>query len=144
MKPTPWIRTASVLTLLHAILHTIGGVFGSTSPGPATVAVDAMKANVFPLMGNMRSFWMFYRGMGLCVTIALTMDAVLLWLLANLARNSAIDLRPILATFLIGYLALSVNSYTYFFLPPVITELLIAGCLAVAIVAMKRPQARTT
>jgi hypothetical protein len=45
--------------------------------------------------------------------------------------------RPILATFFVGYAALVVNSYTYFFAPPVISELLIALFLGVAFVKSK-------
>ena len=35
MKSTIFLRIASVLTLIHAILHTIGGVFGKPEPGAA-------------------------------------------------------------------------------------------------------------
>src|ERR1700756_1196465 len=69
MKPVIYLRIASVLTLLHAILHTIGGVFSTPDPGPQQTAVDAMKANTFPLMGSIRSYFAFFRGMGLSVTI---------------------------------------------------------------------------
>jgi hypothetical protein len=137
MKPSLFLRIASVLTLIHAVLHTIGGVFGKVGPGPATVAVDAMKANQFLLMGNMRSFWDFYRGLGLGATISLTAEAILFWQLATLAQADARPLRPIIATFLVAYTAIAVNSYTYFFLAPVITELLIAACLALALVTAK-------
>ena len=34
--------------------------------------VAAMQANQFPLMGATRSYWSFYMGMGLAVTICLT------------------------------------------------------------------------
>jgi hypothetical protein len=137
MKPSLFLRIASVLTFTHAVLHTIGGVFGKVGPGPATIAVDAMKTNQFLLMGHMRSFWDFYRGMGLAATISLTAEAILLWQLASLAKAGARPLRPIMATFLIAYTALAVNSYTYFFLPPVIVELMIAACLALALVTAK-------
>jgi hypothetical protein len=43
MKPVLFLRIASVLTFIHAALHTIGGVFGKVTPGPATVAVQAMR-----------------------------------------------------------------------------------------------------
>jgi hypothetical protein len=140
MKPVLFLRIASVLTFIHAVLHTIGGVFGKVEPGPAAVAVEAMKTNQFLLMGHIRSFWDFYRGMGLLVTIFLTAEAILFWQLAWLAKTDAQRLRPIMATFLVAYTALAVNSYTYFFLAPVITEILIAACLGLAIVAAK-PQA---
>jgi len=140
MKPVLFLRIASVLTFIHAVLHTIGGVFGKVEPGPAAVAVEAMKTNQFLLMGHIRSFWDFYRGMGLAVTIFLTAEAILFWQLASLAKTDPQRLRPIMATFLVAYTALAVNSYTYFFLAPVITEILIAACLGLAIVTAK-PQA---
>jgi hypothetical protein len=33
-KPVLFLRVAAVLTFLHAVLHTIGGVFGKVGPGP--------------------------------------------------------------------------------------------------------------
>lgn len=142
MQPTTWLRTASILTLIHAILHTIGGVYGAPSPGPQQAAVDAMRSNVFPAMGYMRSMWDFYHGMGLAVTIFFTVEALVLWLLGNMVRDSDADLRDILVVFLLGYLALAVNSLRYFFTPPVIVELLIAACLGMAIVSIKRTFSR--
>jgi hypothetical protein len=141
MKPALFLRIAAVLTFIHAVLHTIGGVFGKVGPGPATVAVEAMKVNQFLLMGHTRSFWDFYRGMGLCVTISLTAEAIVFWQLSSLAKTDARRLQPLLATFLVAYSVLAVNSYTYFFLGPVIVEILIAACLGLAIVAAKSPAA---
>jgi hypothetical protein len=137
MKPALFLRIAAVLTFIHAVLHTIGGVFGKVGPGPAAIAVEAMKANQFLLMGHMRSFWDFYRGLGLGATISLTAEAILFWQLGSLAKIDPQRLRPIMATFLVAYAALAVNSYTYFFLGPVIAELLIVACLASAIVTAK-------
>ena len=137
MKPVLFLRIAAVLTFIHAVLHTIGGVFGGVDPGPAATAVQAMKINQFLVMGHTRSYWDFYRGMGLAVTIFLTAEAVVFWQLGSLAKTDARRLRPILATFLVAYVALAVNSYAYIFLPPVIVEILIAACLGLAIVTAK-------
>lgn len=142
MRPTPWLRAASILTLFHSITHTLGGVYGAPAPGAQQTAVDAMKANTFPVMGLTRSMWEFYRGMGLGITIFLTIGAIVFWLLGNIARSSNADLRPILAVFLVGYLAFAVDSQIYFFAPPVIVELLIAACLGMAIFAGKGPADR--
>jgi hypothetical protein len=139
-KPVLFLRIASVLTLMHAVLHTIGGVFGKSDPGPASVAEQAMKMNQFLWMGNMRSFWDFYRGMGLAVSIFLTFEAIVFWQLGSLAKGHAPQLRPIMAIFAIAYVVMAVNSYAYFFLAPVIMEFVIAACLVFAIVTAK-PQA---
>jgi hypothetical protein len=132
-KPVLFLRIASALTFIHAVLHTIGGVFGKVDPGPAAIAVEAMKANQFLLMGNMRSFWDFYRGLGLAATISMTAESILMLQMAALAKSGSRRMRPMMATFLIAYVVLSINSYRYFFLAPVVTELLIALCLALAI-----------
>jgi hypothetical protein len=133
MKPVLFLRIASVLAFIHAALHTIGGVFGKATPGPATVAVQAMKMNQFLVMGNTRSYWDFYRGMGLAVTICLTAEAVVFWQLSSLAKTDAPRLRSILAVFAAAYIVFAVNSYAYFFIAPVITEILIAVFLGLAI-----------
>jgi hypothetical protein len=132
-----FLRAASLLTMIHAVLHTIGGVFGKPDPGPASVAVLAMKANQFQWVGNTRSYWDFYIGFGLGITIFLTLDAIVLWLLASLARSEAPRLRPIILVYALGYLTFAVNSYVYFFLGAVVTELLIVLCLTVAMLTAK-------
>jgi hypothetical protein len=136
-KPVLFLRIASVLTLIHAVLHTVGGVFSGPDPGPGTVAYEAMKVNQFMLMGNMRSYWEFYRGMGLAVSIFLTFEAVVFWQLCALAKTDAKRLRPVLAPFVVAYLAMAVNSQMYFFLAPVIVETIIAVLLVLAITTAK-------
>jgi hypothetical protein len=141
MKPVIYLRAASLLTLLHAVLHTVGGVFGKPEPGPQQTAVAAMKANQFQLMGATRSYWSFYIGMGLAVTVFLTVAAVVLWQLSSLAKTDSYRLRPIYAAFLVAFIAMAMNSYAYFFPPPVIVELIIAACLGMAIFT-SRPLSR--
>ena len=136
-KPVVFLRIASVLTLIHAVLHTVGGVFGSVEPGPASVAVAAMKANQFPLLGSIRSYWDFHIGMGLAVTIFLTGESILMWQLSSLARTDARRLRPMMVTLLVIYLAFAIDSYAYFFIAPIVTEVLIAACIGVAFVTAK-------
>ncbi len=136
-KPVVFLRVASVLTLIHAVLHTIGGVFGGVDPGPASAAVAAMKANQFLLMGNMRSYWDFYFGLGLALSISMTAEGILMWQLASLAKAEARRLRPMMATFLVAYLAIAVNSNAHFFLAPVVFEIIIAGCFGAAIATAK-------
>jgi hypothetical protein len=138
MRPALFLRIASVLTFLHAALHTMGGVFGAADPGVQQATVAVMKTNEFLVMGAMRSYWDFYRGLGLVVSVFLTLEAVVFWQLGSLAKTDALRLRPVLATFLIGYLSAAVVSYRYFFWGPVVTEVLIAACLGMAIVGSKR------
>lgn len=137
MKPTLFLRAASVLTLIHAILHTVGGVFGEPMPGVAAMVAKTMQDNRFPVLGVTRSYSDFYFGMGVGITISLTVEAALLWQLGALAKSDAARLRPFIAVLMVGFLGFSVNSYLYFFYGPVLAELLIAVCLAFAITTAK-------
>ena len=138
MRTVLFLRIASVLTLIHAALHTIGGVFGGAAPGVQQATVAVMKANEFAAMGAMRSYWDFYMGFGLVVSVFLTVEGVLFWQLGSLAKTDALRLRPVLATFLVGYLGIAMVSYRYFFAAPVITEILIALCLGFAIASARQ------
>jgi len=142
MKPVLFMRLASVLTFVHAALHTVGGVFGKPDPGVQEATVAVMKAGQFQVMGLTRTYWDFYTGLSLAVSVMMLVEAIVFWQLGSLAKGDASRLRPILATFLVGYLALAVNSYRYIFAPPVIIELLIVVCLGLAVLT-SRP-ARTT
>jgi len=137
IRPTLFLRIAAVLTLIHAALHTIGGVFSKPEPGAAEAAFAAMQSNHFLVMGLTRTYADFYRGLGLAVSIFLTAEAIVFWQLSLMAKTQAQRLRPILATFLIAYLALAVNSWLYIFMPPVVLEVLIALCLGLAILTAK-------
>jgi hypothetical protein len=137
MRTTLFLRIASGLTLLHSVLHTIGGVFGKPAPG-TEATVSLMRTNHFPVMGVTRSYWDFYFGMGLAVSIFLLLEAVVLWQLAELAKTDAPKLRPILIVFVLGYLGLAVNASLHFFAAPAVTEILIALSLGLAIRAAKQ------
>ena len=89
MRATLFLRIASVLTFIHAALHTIGGVFGKPAPGEQQAVVDTMRANEFLAMGAMRSYWSFYFGMGLAVSVLLTVESVVFWQLGSLAKRDA-------------------------------------------------------
>ena len=141
MKPQIYLRIASALTLVHSAMHTIGGVFGAPPPGPASVAAEAMKANQFQFMGATRTFWEFHRGLGLAVTIFLTAEGLVFWLLGGLAESDGIALRPVLTVFMLGYFAFAVVSVEYFFALPVVFETLIALCLGLALASVKPAQA---
>jgi len=82
MKPTLFLRVASILTLVHSALHTIGGVFSKPEPGVGESTYAVMSANYFHVLGVTRSYAEFYRGFGLAITLFLTTEGVVFWLLA--------------------------------------------------------------
>ncbi len=137
MKPRMFLRIASVVAIVQAILHTIGGVYGTPEPGPATVAVAAMKENQFLVTGLTRSYWGFFMGFGLGITVFLAIEGVVFWLLGSLAEKDGVNVRPILMAFVVGYAALTVLAYLYFFWAPMVCDAVVALCLALAAFAAK-------
>jgi hypothetical protein len=141
VKPTILLRVAAVLAFLHGVLHTIGGVFGGAAPGAQAAALAVMKANRFDAMGASRTYWDFYFGLGLFVSIVFFVEAVVFWQLGALARTHGALIRPILAVFCVGYLASALVTWRYVFLPPTVMQLIIAGCLAGAFVTARNAAA---
>lgn len=131
MKPAIYLRIASIITLVFATMHTIGGVFGKPLPGVAEQTVAVMKANQFLLFGHTRTYWDFYMGFGLSITISLLAEAVLLWLLASLAPILGARLRPILLVFAVENFLVAFNANRFFFFGPVIASTVLV-CLFVA------------
>ena len=140
MKTTLLLRIASVLTMIHCILHTVGGVLSSPKHGSEEMlVVETMKAHTFNVMGSMRSYWDFNFGYGLFTTINLFIQALLFWQLSSMVKTNAALTKPILALFFFGYLAMTVVAWRYFFIGPAITELIIAACFAAAFFTAKAP-----
>jgi hypothetical protein len=133
VKPAIFLRSASVLTFIHCVLHTIGGVFGKPRNGTEEILVqDTMKLHVFNVMGSMRSYWDFNLGYGLTLTLTLLVESLLFWHLATLTKTNAAWTRPIVALFFFNFFVMALVSWRYFFIAPAITEFLIAACLSAA------------
>jgi len=132
------LRVASVLAVLHCVGHTIGGVFGVDAP-PGTkegAVVETMKSNQFDVMGATRSFWDFFIGYGLIISVSSLVQAVVFWQLAGLAKIEPGRVRPIIATFFFANLAFAILAWRYFFIPPfagdVLTTIVLAAAYLVA------------
>lgn len=131
MNPTLFLRVASIFTLIHCALHTIGGVFGKPRHGAPEIAlIETIKSQRFDFMGSMRSYHDFLFGYGLAVTITLLVQGILFWQLGSMIKANPAVVRPIIALFFANCLLTAVVSWKYFFVGPAITQILIAVCLA--------------
>ena len=134
MKTSTLLRIAAVITFLYFAGHTAGAPW-TPGMGPAELAViEAMKTNHFAAMGSSRTYWDFYFGFGVIISVLQLVQAVVLWQLGALAKTDAARLRPIIATFLAAFIAIAILGWMYFFILPVIMATVIAICLAGAFV----------
>jgi hypothetical protein len=133
-SPTLFLRVAAVLSLLHCIGHTIGGVFSVDAPSGTKegAVVEAMKSNQFDVMGATRSYWDFFIGYGLTISVGELLQAVVLWQLAGLAKTEPRRMRPIIVAFLFANLGFVIMAWKYFFFPPLLGDLLITIALGLA------------
>ena len=128
------LRIAAVLTLLYCVGHT-SGIPWTPSLRPQDLAVlEAMKADRFDVAGSTRSYWDFYYGFGLAITGYLAVQAVVLWQLAPLAKTAALQVRPIIAAFVIAFVVNAIIVWMYFFIIPLLFAVAIVLCLAAAFV----------
>ena len=133
MKTPLYLRIASILAIIHAILHTIGGVLSKPNNGAPEIAIiDAMKSRSFNVMGSMRTYWDFFYGYGWILGITLLVQGILFWQLATIAKTNAAPIRPIMLLFCINFVATTILAWKYFFIAPAVTEILIAAFLAAA------------
>jgi hypothetical protein len=141
LKPHVLLRAASILALLHALLNTFAGLLSGTSDNQAEVAVlNAMKALRFNAMGSSRTYWDFYFGFGLFLTVSMVLISALLWQIASLAKGEAAVARPFVGSICAAFIAFAIVSGLYFFIAPLVLEIVIAIILGLAFAELPRRQ----
>ena len=134
MKTSTLLRIAAVITFLYFAGHT-AGIPWTPGEGAADAAViEAMKSDHFLVMGVLRSYWDFYFGFGVTISVVLLAQAVILWQLAALAKTDGARLRPIIATFFVAFVVNAILGWMYFFAIPAVMATVIATFLAIAFV----------
>jgi hypothetical protein len=132
-------RLATYLLLFFAVAHTAGGLFGQQEGGAEAEAVfHAMKVVTFTMMGATCSWYGFWLGFGLMVTVFLLLAAVITWQLGGLSRAERRPFLPIAWALFASFVVTAGLSWTYFFPPPGITATLIAILLGVECVRDSR------
>jgi hypothetical protein len=124
-------RMTSVLLVLFAIGHTLG--FRQVDPSWGVDSlISALKSTHFAVQGVDRSYWDFYTGFGLFVTVFLLFTAVLTWQLGRLPKESLSTMWILNWSLATSFLAVSILSFVYFFPVPMVFSAVIALCLVSA------------
>lgn len=137
MNTTLLLRIASIATLLFALGHSMGAPWTpDNEPAPASV-VEAMKSVSFDVMGSGRTYWDFYFGFGVSISIYLIVQAAVLWFLATIAKTQPATVRPLVIVLLVAYIANTYVTWRYFFAAPLGLSLVMVVCLALALVTSR-------
>ncbi len=139
MKPSVLYRIVAVLLALWAIGHTLG--FRQTDPKwRVDSLVASMKSIHFDAGGFSRTYWDFFVGFGLFASVLLLFVAVLTWQLGGMSRETLKLMSRVTWTLAICFGGLTVLSWIYFFLLPVIFSAVITLCLILAAWLAGKPE----
>ena len=108
------------------------GAMDAWSPPGETEVLRSMRAFQFDVMGATRTYWHFYVGFGLYITVLLLLQAVLLWQLASLVRVDPGRVRPLLGTLSVAGVAGTVVVSAFIFAVPALFSLVCTACLVLA------------
>jgi hypothetical protein len=131
MTSVAFYRISAILLVLFAGGHTIG--FRRVDPRwGIDGVVSGMRTTRFDVQGLSRTYWGFYVGFGLFVTVLLLFAAVLAWQLGKLPAEVLHAMPLVTWGFALSFIAVTYLSWRYFFPAPVIFSAVIALCLVVA------------
>jgi hypothetical protein len=131
MKASLLYRVASVLLILFALGHTLG--FRRVDPRwRIDSIIGALRSTHFDVQGLNRTYWDFYTGFGLFVTVLLVFVAVISWQLGSLPKEPLL-LMPLVTWGLAAcFVVVTFLSWKYFFMVPMIFSGVVTICFIFA------------
>jgi hypothetical protein len=131
MKASIFFRIAAVLLLLFAVGHTLG--FRQSDP---TWGVDSLLASMrsihFDMQGFDRTYWDLFTAAGFSVGIFFLFAAILAWQLGGLPAATLALMRGTAWAFALCFAAITVVSWRYLFVIPIVFSAVITVFLIAA------------
>ncbi len=124
--------------MLFAIGHTLG--FRKIDPKWGVDSlIGSMQSIHFDVQGFSRTYWDFYVGFGLFVSVFLLFAAVLAWQLGGLPAETLARMRGTAWALALCFAAVTVLSWTNFFIIPVVFSIVVTVCLVAAAWLSSKP-----
>jgi hypothetical protein len=131
MKASLFYRIAAVLLLLFAAGHTFG--FRQSDPAWGVDSLLAsMRSTHFEVQGFSRTYWDLFLAAGFSVGVFYAFAAVLAWQLGGLPAETLAVMRVTAWAFALCFAAITVLSWRYLFILPIVFSFLITVCLTAA------------
>ena len=138
MKTSLLYRIASVLLILFALGHTMG--FRRIDPRwRIDPLISQLRSTRFDVQGFDRSYWDFFTGFGLFVTILLLFASIVSWQLGGLPKESLSSMRLTTWGLAVTFVIVTFLSYRYFFIIPVVFSAVVAVLLILAAWVASKP-----
>ena len=129
MKASIFYRIAAVLLLLFCAGHTSGVPWSDPKWG---VDIHSVQSTHFYVMGFSRTYWDFYVGFGIFVSVFLLFAAILAWQLGGLPPATLALMRGTAWAFALCFAGITFLSWRYFFTIPIVFSAVVTLCLTAA------------
>ena len=134
-----WLRATAVILALFALGHTLGTAAPHVSRGAEEAAVfRAMQGFRFPVMGFTRSYWEFYRGFAITISVLQVGLAIVAWQTATVAGREPRAAVPLATTVLATCVGLLIASLVFFFSGPIAMAAAASACAAAGLWCLRR------
>jgi hypothetical protein len=131
MTASVFYRVAAVLLLLFAVGHTLG--FRQSDPKWGVDSLlDSMRSIHFDVQGFNRTYWDLFVAAGFSVGVFYLFAAILAWQLGGLPAETLALMRSIAWAFALCFAAITVVSWRYLFILPIVFSIVITACLVSA------------
>jgi len=131
MKASVFYRIAFVLLVLFAVGHTLG--FRQSDPSWGVDALlGSMRSIHFQVQGFSRSYWDLFVAAGFSVGVFYFFAAILAWQLGGLPAQTLAQMRVTVWAFAACFAAITLVSWRYLFILPVVFSMVITVCLIAA------------
>jgi hypothetical protein len=138
MRASLFYRIAAVLLLFFAVGHTLG--FRQSDPQWGVDALlGSMRSIHFEVQGFTRTYWEIFEAAGFSVGVFYVFAAILAWQLGGLPAATLALMRGTAWAFALCFAAITVVSWKYLFLLPIVFSIVIALCLTAAAWLSARP-----
>src|ERR1051325_6747440 len=138
MESVIWFRALAVVLAFFTLGHTVGTRHAITNDPREAAVITAMGGFRVPVMGFERTYWEFFRGFSITITVLLATLMVIAWQLGTLSRRDPRAALPIATTVLVACVAQVILAFVYFFTAPIITSVLALICAAVGTALLAR------
>ena len=138
MKPSLFYRIAAVLLLFLAVGHTLGFRQSDPSWGVDTL-LGSMRSIHFDVQGFSRTYWDFFVAAGFSVGVFYLFAAILAWQLGGLPAETLALTRAVRWAFAGCFAAITVVSWSYLFILPIVFSTVITACLIAAASLSAKP-----
>jgi hypothetical protein len=138
MKASRFYRIAAVLLVFFAVGHTLGFRQSDPSWGVDTL-LGSMRSIHFDVQGFSRTYWDLFLAAGFSIGVFYFFAAILAWQLGGLPPETLALMRGTVWAFAACFAAITVVSWRYLFILPIVFSVAITACLIAAAWLSARP-----